>query len=158
MADSKKNTILSPTTLTALAAVLLLGFAGPLNLIVSELLCSVFEVNSAGQVLAGTLVQLLNATLYLIYASSGFVCARFLRSTARIIAVPQLLALTAILFAPFYKTALPHIQPFTYFALGLFGFTFGIVSLKLHESNDRCNTQQVESTLRNSELLATRLQ
>ena len=70
----------------------------------------------------------------------------------------QLLALTVLLALPIYKIVLSTLEPFTYLSFGLLGLSFGLASARLREVNERSRTQQVESLLRNRELLETRLQ
>ena len=99
----------------------------------------------------------LNTAFYIIYAAGGFISARFLQPANRGIVLVQLLILTAVLAYPFLKVA-HGLELISYLSIGLLGFSFGLLSGRLNEASERSHTQQVESTLRNRQLLETRLQ
>ncbi len=156
---TSKNSRIKFIYITAAAAVLLLGFASPLDSVIALSLSKTLNLTAAEAAVESTTIhRLFNTAFYLIYAASGFVCARYLRDSARLIVVPQLIALTALLTFPFYRLIIPHFEPLSYFCFGLLGFSFGLLSLKLNDSSERLHSQQIESTLRNRQLLETRLQ
>lgn len=165
MAESAKGPIIDPSLLIAGLALGLLRLARPLD---SILAAKIFDLISSTPVDVAELaakasqsdqygILFLNTVLYLVYAAGGFICARYLQSASRGIALVQLLVLTVILVFPFNKLVY-GLEPVSYLAMGLLGSAFGLLASKLVDASERSHTQQVESTLRNRQLMETRLQ
>lgn len=140
----------------AFIAVLLLSFSGPVDAWLSGLLCRGLGLN--GVAADSALPSLIGGILTVAYAAIGFVCSCFLRSTARVITMLQLLVLSIVLSFPFYKELAIHFQPLAYVGALLLGISLGLSRAHLKDAAERAYSQQVEAVLRNRQLLETRLQ
>lgn len=140
-------------------AIILLQVAKPIDAWLVQSLCSILGIAPAQDAdNLSIVIQISNYGLLLIYVAAGFICARFLHPAARLIVIPQLLALTAIMVLPFYRQLVPALQPLSYVSGGILGFAFGLMSLRISQASERANTQEVGSSLLNRRLLETRLQ
>ena len=158
MSETIKTSVLDSTLVIAVVAACILTQSRILDTTAASGLCHLLGVDTTLVLEKTITAQALNSALSLTCACITFVCARQLKGLARAVVMVQLLALTVLLALPIYKIVLSTLEPFTYLSFGLLGLSFGLASARLREVNERSRTQQVESLLRNRELLETRLQ
>jgi signal transduction histidine kinase len=150
------------TLLLTLLAICALSQCQPLDHQLAVSFCQMLAIDNA---VAGgdapnlpTWASLIRILFAIAYATVGYVCGQRVKGAAGMLVIAPIVGLSMILIIPWYHTIVPLLQPVTYLLLAAIGVVLGANSRRQGLIQEHAHTQQIESALRNRELLETRLQ
>jgi len=102
--------------------------------------------------------RLTNILLGFSYLAISYVCTQKRRGKILFLSFAQIIAISALLAAPFFSHIASFISPGLYLAFALIGVSLGLAKNVVQDIEETGQVQQVEAKLRTRELLETRLQ